>query len=322
MSYNRKLLRVDNRTSEMKNPNKDEQSKMGYRDDSPYRNLPSMMINTPNGVIDMSAVGVPILANGLLLPPYSGQYQFDTNQVLEEKMKWGGKMKEGGWLDQYQTGGSKPIASDKALAILENGSVYGKPLTEKQYNYFTKVAGVKEDADGNFVSVNTEDISDEDENMMMRYGGSKRRLRKNPKKTTHLNIQTSINDMFLRNEKLYGPGGLRRYLPKAEFGGWLDSYQNGGTNQLEGDLISKVLMERNKNKDFVKRAMYPNRTIQYNPDMSVSTHLMRWGEDDSGQAWMLPSIFNPNRDAIKVPNQYADYISNEGYKKSGWLDNY
>jgi hypothetical protein len=47
-----------------------------------------------------------------------------------------------------------------------------------------------------------------------------------------------------------------------------------------------------------------------------NSHLMGWGEDESGQAYMYPSVMNPTNESIKVPNQYADYISSEGYKKA------
>ena len=94
--------------------------------------------------------------------------------------------------------------------------------------------------------------------------------------------------------------------------------QDGGkVNTLEGDLYSKVIMERNRDKEFVQRAFNsdPNK-VQYNLDGTTSTHKMGWGTDDTGQAYMFPTIFNPNNEAVKVPNQYADYISTEGYKKA------
>ena len=47
-------------------------SMMGYRDDSPFRDQSYIDINTPTGVIDMSQTGIPLFANGQLLPPYSG----------------------------------------------------------------------------------------------------------------------------------------------------------------------------------------------------------------------------------------------------------
>jgi hypothetical protein len=97
-----------------------------------------------------------------------------------------------------------------------------------------------------------------------------------------------------------------------------------GVNKLEGDLISKVIMNRNRDKDFVQRAyaigQYPNSNMftRFDPDKfgDKNTHLMVWGEDNRGQAYMEPDIMNPKKEKIKVPNQYADYISDEGYKKA------
>lgn len=89
-----------------------------------------------------------------------------------------------------------------------------------------------------------------------------------------------------------------------------------GVNKLEGDLISKVVMNRNKDKDFVKRTKATNMFKKWEDFDTKATHLMKYGEDDKGQSYMYPSIMNPNNEAIKVPNQYADYISKEGYKKA------
>ncbi len=55
-------------------------SLMGYRDDSPFRNEESLNIYSPDGFIDMSNVGMPIIANGQVLDPYSG-----INQVPPTK---------------------------------------------------------------------------------------------------------------------------------------------------------------------------------------------------------------------------------------------
>lgn len=106
--------------------------------------------------------------------------------------------------------------------------------------------------------------------------------------------------------------------------------QKGGeTNKLEGDIISKILMYRNKDKDFVKRAsaigQYPNSnmfTVLGQEFGDRSSHLMEWGEDETGQAYMYPTIINEDNEAIKVPNQYANYISSEGYKKATGMKEY
>ena len=45
------------------------------------------------------------------------------------------------------------------------------------------------------------------------------------KKYTSKNIQSSVNDIMLRNETLFGPAGKRRYKPNLKYkdGGWLDN---------------------------------------------------------------------------------------------------
>lgn len=90
-----------------KNPNVANVSRQGYRDDSPYNTLPYIDIHTPSGRIDMSGTGIPLWANGRILPPYSGIHQFDTTQVKEIPLA-----KKGGWLEKYQgTKGSSQTGS-------------------------------------------------------------------------------------------------------------------------------------------------------------------------------------------------------------------
>ena len=110
-----------------------------------------------------------------------------------------------------------------------------------------------------------------------------------------------------------------------------NKYEEGGkVNTLEGDLISKVIMNRNRDKDFVQRAYavgeYPNSNMFVQPDANQfgdkNSHLMSYGEDDNGQSYMFPTIFNDKNEAVKVPNQYADYISNVGYKNATGIPTY
>lgn len=56
---------------------------LGYSDGSPYSSEPFIDINTPNGLIDMSNTGRPILANGVELAPYSGLHNMGTTNVRE-----------------------------------------------------------------------------------------------------------------------------------------------------------------------------------------------------------------------------------------------
>ena len=93
---------------------------------------------------------------------------------------------------------------------------------------------------------------------------------------------------------------------------------------IEGDLISKVIMERNRDKDFVQRAYALGENpgtpmfnvFEPNEFGQTMSHKMAWEEDEKGQTWMFPTVLNPKNEAIQVPNQYADYISSEGYKNA------
>jgi len=70
-------------------------SQLGYRDDSPYRSSPSLMIHSPLGLIDMSHTGIPLMAQdetgfSKVLPPYSGMHRFPGSAVREYRMEEGG----------------------------------------------------------------------------------------------------------------------------------------------------------------------------------------------------------------------------------------
>lgn len=130
----------------------------------------------------------------------------------------------------------------------------------------------------------------------------------------------ATNRLFTENALFKKPKDRKRKVfdPNAKY------YQDGGVSPIEGDLISKVLMNRNRGVDFVDRAY----ALGDNPDTPLfnvpddeefgnrMSHKMAWGTDNQGQAWMFPTVLNPNDEAIKVPNQYADYISSEGYKNA------
>jgi hypothetical protein len=81
-------------------------------------------------------------------------------------------------------------------------------------------------------------------------------------------------------------------------------------------------MNRNKNKEFVDRAYNPNQYPQKQEFVDFNqkaTHKMAYGDDDKGQSYMFPTIFNEKNEDIAVPNQYAEYISSKGYKNATGL---
>jgi hypothetical protein len=149
-----------------------------------------------------------------------------------------------------------------------------------------------------------------DEYPQMRRGGLKKgKTSRNP---------FAINKAFAKHQAFRKPKKNVIFDPKSP------NFQDGGVSPLEGDLISNVIMNRNKGVDFVDRAYALGdnpgtpmfNTFDDEEFGSNMSHKMAWGEDDNGQTWMFPTIFNPNNEAIQVPNQYADYISNKGYKNA------
>ena len=237
-------------------------SAMGYRDDSPFNDRPYIDIHTPSGMIDMSNTGIPLMANGMYLPPYSGMHQFEPGIVREQKipMAQNGRIKT-------------PEGWEKEIRAVENK--IGDPSTWTLDSYKT--------------------------------------------------LQDKLNEYKAwRENTAEGKAVVDYHNEPNEYVVPLPEQLKDSNMNYEKDLISKVLMNRNRDKDFVKRAYdvgaYPNSNMFTGLDTedfgNRMSHKMSWGEDESGQAWMYPNIYNSNNEAIKIPNQYADYISSEGYKKA------
>jgi hypothetical protein len=154
-----------------------------------------------------------------------------------------------------------------------------------------------------------------DEFPQMKKGGGLK-SKKYTKSLEGTNYLFAESDLFKKPKKI---SKKRIFNSNAKY------YQEGGgVSPLEGNLISKVLMNRNRGVDFVDRAYAlganPGTPMFNVPDDeefgSWMSHKMATGEDDNGQAWMFPTVMNPNDEAIAVPNQYADYISSTGYKNA------
>ena len=122
----------------------DDVSMKGYSDNSPYRDRKSIDIHSPNGLIDMSETGMPILANGKFLPPYSGMHQFEPGVVREERiMQNGGNFKNYNWKENREyknnpanlnSSGGLDVGVSKNLPLGLNSSV-GVGFDEDKVNY-------------------------------------------------------------------------------------------------------------------------------------------------------------------------------------------
>lgn len=128
-----------------------------------------------------------------------------------------------------------------------------------------------------------------------------------------MNSQLNTDPYFRENRLIKNEQGRLQYVPNR---------QDGGVSPLEGNYISKVIMNRNRGTDFVDRAYAlganPGTPLFNVPDDEQfgahMSHKMAYGEGEGGKTWMFPTVLNPKDEAIEVPGQYADYISSEGYK--------
>jgi hypothetical protein len=149
-------------------------------------------------------------------------------------------------------------------------------------------------------------------------GGTPRALPKKKSSKGYSRSLTATNKLFAQSPLTKKSKSKKNKIfdPNAKY------YQDGGISPLEGNYISKVIMNRNRGVDFVDRAFAlganPGTSMFNVPDDEQfgahMSHKMAYGEGEGGKTWMFPTVLNPNDEAIEVPGQYADYISSEGYK--------
>ena len=130
---------------------------------------------TPKFMTNMEATG---LNNNPAYTKYGGHSMYDFSGMPDfidadseigsakanEPMRYGSQemknMEDGiqhkgpyGKISAYAAGGD--VSSDKAKEILKDGTVHGKPLTDKQKRYFGWIAGGKKEMGGNITSYQT-----------------------------------------------------------------------------------------------------------------------------------------------------------------------
>jgi len=166
-------------------------------------------VNMQEESYDLISDALPTKDTALVL---DSKYPADLDLLrkMEARMK-----KFGGDIPEYATGGPSP---EKALEMLQDGEVYGRPLTERQIELFSMIAGVDTDDEGNIIDA--ENIEDEYDDDLYRRGGQKRKM---PRRRTSKNIQSSLNKLLARNYTLFGDGRNALFDPNAK--GWLDKYK-------------------------------------------------------------------------------------------------
>jgi hypothetical protein len=298
----------------------------GYKADSPDVNNSFNII--PSGDITMKGVDFPVhgvdnLGNSQIMYP-GNDYKFPGSSVFETPLRDSDDYEEAELTDEE-------IADLRAQGYVveeyQNGGTTNKIPFE---DWYKTVPEYKNDTTSYNLRRAYELAPQEELDAFVNTDAHLRSAYKQPngiyefvKRKDHPTVQNEIDWFnsaeatdFRKQYRLDDSGDYYRYIPIK---------QDGGVNPLEGDLFAKVLMERNRDKEFVKRAFnpedYPDH-VQHNEDGTTSTHRMAWGTDDTGQAYMFPTIFNEANEAIPVPNQYADYISSQGYKRATGMDKY
>jgi len=208
MSYNRKELKADTESKNIKKPKDVIYSLNGQWE------YPGQVTKVPSNRITMKGIDYPVkgiddLGNEIMMYP-DNEYLFPGTSVTEYPM-----MKNGGWLDKYQYGG-EGLTPERAKDMLSAGTSYGYPLTEKQIDFFSNIANVYVNEDGEVEEVTDDGYSNED------YGDFRRGGEKGLKRYTDKNIKSSINYLMERNETLFGPRGKRYYKPNQS--NWLNKY--------------------------------------------------------------------------------------------------
>lgn len=124
----------------------------------------------------------------------------------------------------------------------------------------------------------------------------------------------------------------QNFMPNSTAGQWkpFGKYENGGiVNDPTYDAISSVLMNRNKDKNFVQRAYNPKQYPSINNhDGTFSTHKMAYDTNDDGTASVYPTIIQDksgklielNSDqAYDYSRETGEYINTPSYKTADYL---
>ena len=96
-------------------------SKQGYKDDSPYKDRPYLDIHTPDGIIDMTDVSIPLLANNVILGPNSGLHKFNVDMVREIPLaQAGGESWYNDWWKTFEKSSIGKLIDAKGLKKEKN----------------------------------------------------------------------------------------------------------------------------------------------------------------------------------------------------------
>ena len=113
----------------------DVKSILGYKDNSPYKNAKSLVINSPNGTITMNGVSKDLIGtdeygNTQYMKANSGDYQFQGKRITEVPVK-----QQGGVIEEENSAEGRNINMDYILHSNRNKNFVNRILNHKQGNH-------------------------------------------------------------------------------------------------------------------------------------------------------------------------------------------
>jgi len=306
-------------------------SKDGYKKNSPDRNNPFNVINSNRITmqnVPHPVIGIDNLGNIQHMLP-GGEYVFKGSHVIEFPIKaqYGGdgfgaeyvrrqqemtynftkkskkrKHQDGGETEQNAFDGG--LSPEDARQALIEGHIMGNPISDAQRTLFAQVAGT--DEDGNLLDEETgepiDESSQDDGEEEMRHGGqhnlrdatSKHNLHN--RSHTSKNIQSSINELMLRNHDVFGPYGKHIYNPKAQVGREVLPQPNLGnvSDYKDNSLIgNKGLSGYHESSDYMGTTNH-DVGLDFTPAKGkFSVNAGNYFQGKSMTDWEKPSQFNP-----------------------------
>lgn len=287
MGFNSGKIKVDEPSKRKKNPNEAAlQSELGYSDGSPYRNRPYLDINTPEGLIDMSNTGIPLMVDGQYMGPYSGIHPVTPGIVREERVS--------NWLDQAEEGGEiydrlGNKRSIKAYVPKAQTGINVPPLINKEDSIFfnTKVSSGASRRDA--AEFRVMDIT--------------RELEADAKRSIPILSSEIVRQLMIERAGLMK--GLESPV-KKESGGWLDKFQTGGIEMPSEttQMFNKPVIMRDQAVDARVAAL-----VQKRLEEEQAAALKKQQEREALVRAQIRSQHGPNA-AKPAPLYDEDYLVN------------
>lgn len=272
-------------------------SKMGYRDDSQYRNEPFIDIDTQGtGLVDMSNTGIDIDANGVKLKAYSGMHQVPVDEdgiVRESRLVNGGPLGE----PDKPVNKKKKKVEDTLLKYMNEYGITNPYMQQALMGVVMAEGGLGGSPEKSWKNTSNDRIRE--------YFGAR------VSDTTDSELSRLKKDNTKFFDKIYGPDAMDYYKDNQGWNpgndkkgdGW--KYRGRGLNQLtfksSYDQMQKDLKKRGYDYDLVGN---PD-LLDTDPDLQalVAVNFLE------GRLAQIPKLAKNN------PDKYSDLAGYQNYNE-------